>query len=241
MVIKEKFSTNRTVGPSHLNRKGELAIRSLVDFMQDCSIFQLDSEKELDYYFKANNAGMFLSHRQIKLIRLPLHGEELTIKTWVYQCHQSYGCRNTNVYDEKGEICVASSAIGMFVHYDAGTLMRVPQTIIDTIPIFEPYNMEYLPRKISIPKNIKAKEIEPFYVWRFLIDANNHVNNARYISLAQEFIPEDFEIRSIRVEYILPAKQGEMIYPKIIELENGYIVDLQSSEGKHFSVVEFTR
>lgn len=236
----KKFSISKTVGPSHLDSRGQLSIRSLVDFMQDCSIFQLDSEEELARYFKDTNSGMFLSQRQIEILRLPMHGEELTIKTWVYKCNPTYGFRNTNVYDAQGNACVVSSALGVFVDYETGTLIRVPRDIMDTVPIFDAYKMEYLPRKISVPKDIEVREFAPFYVWKFMIDANNHVNNARYISLAQEYLPDDFIFNSIQVEYLVAARQGEYIYPKRIEEGDGYIILLESEEGKRFSILKFT-
>ena len=239
--MTKKYEISFVVGPSHLDASGKLSIRSLIDMMQDCSIFQLDSEPQLAAFFKETNSGMFLSQRQIELKRLPEHGEKVRVVTWVYKCNPMYGFRNTNMYDERGEVCVCSSAIGVFVDYASGGLIRIPQPILDSVPIYEAYPMEYLPRKVTIPKEIEPQVSEPFFVWHFLIDANNHVNNARYVSVAQEYLPEDFCFDRIRVEYLVPAKQGSFMYPKCFEVENGYVVCLDDESGKHYSVVEFTR
>ena len=146
-----KFEIYRDVGPSHLAPDGRLSVRSLVDFMQDCSIFQLDSERTLDAWFKANDAGMFLAHRQIHIVRMPVHGERMRIVTWVYRCNPSYGLRNTNMYDAEGNVCVYSCASGAFVSYATGQMVRVPDEVLRTVPLYEPYPMEYLRDAKGIP------------------------------------------------------------------------------------------
>ena len=37
------------------------------------------------------------------------------------------------------------------------------------------------------------------------IDLNRHMNNARYVETAQEYLPYDFVVRRLRVEYKAPA------------------------------------
>ena len=235
-----KFEIYRDVGPSHLAPDGRLSVRSLVDFMQDCSIFQLDSERTLDAWFKANDAGMFLAHRQIHIVRMPVHGERMRIVTWVYRCNPSYGLRNTNMYDAEGNVCVYSCASGAFVNYATGQMVRVPDEVLRTVPLYEPYPMEYLPRRIAIPRGVEAVEHEPMFVWRFLTDANRHVNNARYISVAQEYLPEGYGFSRIRVEYHIPAKYGERMFPKVYSPDlDSTTVALDNEAGEHYAVVEF--
>ncbi len=237
-----KFEIYRDVGPSHLAPDGRLSVRSLVDFMQDCSVFQLDSERRLDEWFKANNAGMFLAHRQIHIVRMPVHGERMRVVTWVYKCNPMYGLRNTNMYDAEGNVCVYSCASGAFVDYGTGQLVRIPEDVLRTVPLYEPYPMEYMPRRVSVPKGVEAEAGEPMFVWCFLTDANMHVNNARYISVAQEYLPEGFGFSRIRVEYHIPAKYGETMYPKVYRAgEDTVTVALNNADGQHYAVTEFCR
>ena len=94
------FQIERTVGSSHLNTKGELRLSAAVDFMQDCCCFQLDSEKELTRYFEENQVTMFLISRQINLIKPAHYGDNLLIRTSIYQFRPSYGYRNTMIYND---------------------------------------------------------------------------------------------------------------------------------------------
>lgn len=237
--MKKKFELLRTIGPSHLGSDGSITPTALVDLMQDCSLFQLDSEQDLTHYFEANKVGMYLSSRQINIVRLPRHGEKVNIVTWVYTCNPAYGYRNTNVYDATGAICAYSYATGVFVHLHSGQVTRIPQAVLDTVPIYEPYDMVYLPRRVKIP-NTEPKAAQPFYVQRYLLDANKHINNAKYVAVAQEYIPEDFSPKQIRIEYQLPAKSQDLIKPLCYPIDNGFVIDLATKDNKHFAVVEFT-
>ena len=69
----------------------------------------------------------------------------------------------------------------------------MPEEIASTVPMEEKFEgMEYLPRKIRLPK--KSAEsggtdpviMEEMKVCRYHIDKNAHMNNSRYLQLAQE-------------------------------------------------------
>ena len=48
------------------------------------------------------------------------YGDKLTIRTSIYQLRSSYGYRNTLIYNEAGELSVASYAGGAFIDLDKG-------------------------------------------------------------------------------------------------------------------------
>ena len=71
------------------------------------------------------------------------------------------------------------------------------------------------------------------------IDYNNHVNNAQYIRMALECLPEDFEVRGLRVDYRKPVMPGSCITPSIAYGANTAYVVLAVEETV-CCVVEFT-
>ncbi len=234
-----RYELEKIVATSDLGRKGCLKVRSLIDYLQDCSVFQLDTEPELDAFFKSVNGGMFLSQRDIHIIRMPKYGERVKVKTWVYEVNPSYGYRNNNVYDEEGNLCVESSALGVFVKYDTGQLLRVPQEIMNSMPRYERHNMEYRPRKIRIPKDIEPNLIDEYKVREYHIDGNKHVNNAWYVAIAEEYLPRDWEFSYIRVEYLIPAVFGDTFTIERYEFDEKYVIVMRKSDGKVYSIVEF--
>ena len=53
------------------------------------------------------------------------------------------------------------------------------------------------------------------------IDTNHHVNNAQYVEIARELLPEDFQIGQLRAEYKKAAVLGDRIYPRISFTDDG--------------------
>lgn len=203
------------VGTSQIDKDGFLKTSSIFDMMQDCSFFQLDGEIELSEYFNENNISMFLISRQVDIYKLPKYSDKVITRTYVYQCNEAYGYRNTVIYDENDKELVVCYAIGGFVDLNTSNLVRVPKEIIDNVKFDKKIEMNYLPRKIAVD-NKNLKEIDRFKVKKYFIDDNNHVNNARYIDMAIDYTKDYF--KRIRIEYRVPAKLGDTI---IVKRENG--------------------
>lgn len=235
------FEIKRTVGSSHLDTHGNLRLSAAVDFMQDCCCFQLDSEKELTEYFNAHGITMFLISRQIDLVKPAHYGDRLRIRTSIYQFRSSYGYRNTLIYNDKEELIVASYAGGAFIDRNKGASTTMPREVMETVPMDEKFpGMDYLPRKISLPKKPAEKTFPQTPVFHAYIDHNHHVNNARYLDVAQEYLPEGFDTKTCRIEYKTAAKYGDSFVPVRYETAPGiWLVSLQSPEGDIFANIEF--
>lgn len=236
------------VGSSRVGADGRLTIGAAVDYLQDCEWFDIMGERLASAYFEEKGVGMFVVSRQLDLIRLPLFSEKITVRTWAYDCTRLLGFRNTLICDGAGEVCVASYSIGSFVEKEKGRSARVPQAIADSIFKDEKYPMEYRSRKIAVPET--GGEILPAErVRKYHIDNNRHMNNARYLEIAEDCLPEDFFFDQLRVEYKTPAKRGDRITPQLFSLEGAEaegrgltkIVSLCDQEGRTNAVVEFGR
>ena len=65
------------------------------------------------------------------------------------------------------------------------------------------------------------------------------MNNSKYVMTAENYLPEQFEIASVRVEYKKAAVLGDILYPEIITEENHVIVSLTDEAGTPYAVVSF--
>ena len=79
----------------------------------------------------------------------------------------------------------------------------------------------------------------PAKVMRADIDYNKHLNNANYVRMAMELLPEDFEIKGLRVEYRVAAKLGDMLVPTIYKHDGVIIVSLSIGEDVS-AIIEFS-
>ena len=69
------------------------------------------------------------------------------------------------------------------------------------------------------------------------MDTNHHVNNAQYMAIAGEALPENLKIREVRAEYKKAAVLGDVMIPRISREEDGYTVVLCSQEDMIYAVV----
>ena len=197
----------------------------------------IDSQPEVREYFERENMAQLLASRQVEIVRVPAYKEKLTVTTSVYDMKPMFGFRNTFIYDERGNPCYRTWSMGAFVDKSTGKLKRVDDSVAATLKIEPQLPMNYKDRRIAVPAD-EGTVCTPVRVMRADIDYNRHMNNANYIRMAMELIPEGAEIKGLRVEYRVAAKLGNILSPTLHVIGNGYIVTL--AVGKEIcAIVEF--
>ena len=232
------YSLNYQVTTSTCDSEGKLKLYSALQMMQDCSEMWIDSELGVKQYFTEQNMAQLLATRQVEVIRVPDYKEKLTVTTSVYGMKPMFGFRNTFIYDSEGKPCYRTWSMGAFVDKTAGKLKRVDDATIASMALEPQLEMNYKDRRIILPKE-DGTVLDPIRVLRADIDYNKHVNNANYVRMAMELLPEGFMVHGLRVEYRVAAKLGDVLIPTIYEIEGGYIISL--SVGNDVStIIEFT-
>ena len=232
------YSLNYQVTTSTCDSEGKLKLYSALQMMQDCSEMWIDSEPGVKQYFTEQNMAQLLATRQVEVIRVPDYKEKLTVTTSVYGMKPMFGFRNTFIYDSEGKPCYRTWSMGAFVDKTAGKLKRVDDATIASMTLEPQLEMNYKDRRIILPKE-DGTVLDPIRVLRADIDYNKHVNNANYVRMAMELLPEGFMVHGLRVEYRVAAKLGDVLIPTIYEIEGGYIIFL--SVGNDVStIIEFT-
>ncbi len=223
---------------SEVGVDGSMTIESLLDYFQDASIFHSeDVGLGVDYFQRVHQVWL-LSAWQICVNRRPHLCENIVIGTSPYEFKGFVGFRNFWMKTREGEVLAYANSIWSLMDLERGMPAKAEEDFPAIYHLEEKYPMEYAPRKISIPSN--GKEREPFPVKNHHLDTNNHVNNGQYVRMAMDYIPEDFEISQLRVEYKNQAVLEDMIYPVVAVNEEGrlYTVSLNREDGKPYSIVE---
>ncbi len=232
------YTLNYKVTTSTCDSEGRLKLYSALQMMQDCSEMWIDSETEVKAYFARENMAQLLASRQVEVLRVPSFKEELTVTTSVYEMKPMFGFRNTFIYDADGRPCYRTWSMGAFVDKATGKLKRVDDAVANTLLIEPQLEMNYRDRRIILPKG-GGEAFAPIKVMRADIDYNRHVNNANYIRMAMELLPEDFEIKELRVEYRVAAKLGDTLTPTMYRIDDGFIIAL-SIDSEVSAIVEVT-
>jgi acyl-ACP thioesterase len=232
------YSLKYKVTTSTCDSEGRLKLYSALQMMQDCSEMWIDSEPGVKQYFAEQNMAQLLATRQVEIVRTPEYKEELTVTSTVYGMKPMFGFRNTFIYDAESRPCYKTWSMGAFVDRQTGKLKRVDEATIASMTLEPQLEMNYKDRRIMLPK-IGGQLLDPIKVLRADIDYNKHMNNANYVRVAMELLPEDFTVRGLRVEYRVAAKLGDMLIPTVFQTEGGIIVSLSIGDDVS-AIVEFT-
>ncbi len=232
------YSLTYKVTTSCCDSEGRLKLYSALQMMQDCSEMWIDSVPMVKRYFAEQNMAQLLATRQVEVVRVPEYKEELTVTTSVYEVKPMFGFRNTFIYDADGNPCYKTWSMGAFVDKAAGKLKRVDDATIQSMKLDPQLEMNYKDRRIILPKE-GGEVLEPVRVLRVDIDYNRHMNNANYVRVAMELLPEDFEVRGLRVEYRVAAKMGDNLVPTMYKHDDVIIVSLSIDEAVS-AIIEFS-
>lgn len=219
------------------HHKGFLDLTSIINYYQDCSTFQSEDLNIGFDYLQSKNRVWLLNSWQVQL-KKPVHlGDYITIGTWPYDFNGCYGYRNFIMKDKDGTVLNVANSIWVYVDTLTGRPTRVPEDS-GGYKTERPFLMEYADRKIKLPDNMTNHPVFP--VVKSNIDSYNHVNNGQYIKMAEEFLPEDFNVSVFRVEYKKQAVLSDSILPRTARNENLYTVALCDTKEQPYAIIEFT-
>jgi len=234
------YYNNRRVGFSEVGPDFKAKLTSILDYYQDICIAQ---SEELGIGAKAltnRGIGWVLSSWQVVVNRYPELYEEVIVGTAPYDFKGFLGSRNFILKTPDGEILSVANSIWSFIDIEKLTLTRIPEDVMGAYEKADKLEMDYAPRKIKLPEGMSKGE--PIAAMYHNLDSNNHVNNAQYISMAEDVVPAGRRTRQMRAEYRASAHHGDLLIPYIHTTEDGSIttVSLANEEGSPYAIVEFS-
>ena len=244
------YSFDSRIRYSEVDEEQKLRLVSLLDYFQDCSTFQADDLDISMDYLKTMDLAWVLNCWQIDVERYPREGEKVTIATNPYKCQSFLGYRNYAMFDAAGNRIAVANTIWTMLNMVTGKPADIPEKVIKAYEVSEKLDMDYLPRKVKVAAGLVPLVGDPLPVRRSDIDFNRHVNNAQYIRMVIDCLPQDLHdavmpASRLRVEYARPAHLGDVMVPHIYKLpEGGAVVRLQDAsnpDGVGFATVELTR
>lgn len=231
------YQIDARVRYSEVDETHRIKLDSILDYFQDCCTFQSEDVGGGIEFLKEQKRAWLLASWQIVIEEYPKLGEQVRVCTNPYAFKSFYGQRNLMLQDKNGKNLVYANSNWIFVSTETGKPVRIPEEIAKAYELGTPYPMEYAARKIPVPENLEAKE--PFAVHRFCIDSNYHVNNSKYVLMAEEFLPEQFRVTELRVEYRKAAVLGDILYPFVENTEDKIAVVLADKEKNPYAIIEF--
>ena len=179
------------------------------------------------------HATWLLVSWDVKVISRPEYGESVTVKTWVKSFKRIYSDREFEVYSQSGEL--KAVAASRWVHID--TEKNAPARVDDTLAqVYTTEDVTNFPELFS--SSLKEPEGYSFSythtVGEDWIDMNYHMNNTRYLTLAEKALKENNITTSpfdkFSVLYKKEIKENEKVVCLISENEDSVTVTVKSEK-----------
>ena len=225
------------VGYSRVDEEKKLSIAGLIDLFQDCSTFQSEDLGVGFDYCRERGFFWVVNSWQVEIDRLPSLCENISVFTYPVDFRGFVGKRCFGIRAD-GEVIIRCYSIWSLLSTTDYRPVKMNEEMAEKYKTEEPLPMGTITRKISVPEGGDIKPpvtIEPVH-----LDANHHVNNGKYVSIAAAYLPEGMQIRGFRAMYLAQAFLGDKMIPRVCEIpEGGYVVSLETSEGAPYAIMEF--
>ena len=222
---------------SETDSEGKLTLASLINYFQDCSTFHSEDVGLGIAYLRENSQVWVLSSWQIDVERYPDLGENVTVGTQPYDMKGFLGYRNFWMLDKKGSYLAKANTLWSLLDTRTGKPSNIPEGMAEGYGIGGKLDMEYAPRKISIPQG--GSEQDAITVRKYHLDTNHHVNNQQFVNMAMAYLPDGFSVRRLRAEYKRQAFLDDVLIPYVAEESGKVVVSLADPSGAPYVVVEF--
>lgn len=230
------YSYQSRVRYSELNENGQLKIEALLDHFQDCSTFHSEDLGFGVDYLSQKHMVWVMSAWQIVVDRYPILGERITVATAPYDFKSFIGYRNFWMLDEAGERIACANSIWTLLDTVTGHPVKPPQEMLEAYELSPALDMDYEPRKISVPEGFSIGEA--VQIKKHHLDTNHHVNNGQYVRIAIDSLDEECRIRQLRAEYKKQVVLGDTLTPWILKKEKTAVVVLKNQAEDICCIVE---
>ena len=197
-----------------MNKWGEASPLTMATLLQETAS---DHCNAIDYGLfdlYAQNIGWLLLSGYMHITRYPLFKEKITIRTWMSHYTSTRGYRENIIYDSSHNII--GRARGLWVFFD--TKKKRPVRIFEKIlQGWQPHSEVCIDYDIE-DKLLHAEAItcqKNFNIYQYDLDANNHVNNLRFLQWALETVPDHYfdtkQLSTLDARFIREAYYGQTI------------------------------
>lgn len=219
---------------SHRLKLSEL-FRILTDIADTAFAF-----RGMDHQFLMENRMVFLITRfSVQVKRMPVQTERIRVATWEQQIERAQFIRNFCVWDTQGNVLIEVSSGWILVDPVDRSILRPGQ--------FEerfPGSLRPMPEeKSGAPDFVRLRmresdegvlQGEDRKIVYSDIDGNGHVDNARYIDMAMDILPE--RLSSLSPEYVQVAFNREAMLGESLQMfwkeNHGKVTVKGMAEGK---------
>ena len=231
------YSQQIRIRYSEISSTGELSLVGLVDLLQDIATFHSEDIGYGTLKIKSMDLGWFVTNYSIKIHRLPKLSDFVTLNTMPYSFKKIFGLRAYEMRDAEGNLLLTADST--WVLMDGKTLKptQIPQEMESAYIPDDAPDVKYSNSRLKPLPN--AEELDEFRVPATFIDTNGHMNNAYYVDVMSHYLPDDFSVDELIINYKKPALEKDLMKVLRAPIESGgYQIRLEI-DGELSSIAEF--
>lgn len=201
------YSFQSRVKYSEVDKDGFLSLEGMMNYFQDCSaLHSEDLGVGIDYQ-KSNNITWMIITWHVQIFRRPKFSEKITIGTWPYSFKSIKGGRHYVLLDDEGNTLARANSEWVLINTKENKIAKIPNEVRDAYIVEEALDMGEIRKKIVASDMVEL--CDKILVTPFFLDTNGHVNNVKYLSVAEGYIGKEYN--EFRVEY----KSQAFLYDEI--------------------------
>ena len=209
--MEPKYREQFTVRSTECDTCNRIKPAALMSMLQEAAGAHCHGT-DFDWYSLAAR-GMFfaISRQYVRINRLPVHRETVTVETWPGLTTRVAFPRHTVVYDQEGNELVRAVSVWVLVDLKTRAMILPGKGNVGLLG-FE--HGGELPIPGAIPARAYGNQAQRRVVYTEL-DVNSHMNNTRYLDWVMDLLPAQFHrehaLREFTISFINEARLDEQV------------------------------
>jgi len=160
------------------------------------------------------NMSFVLQRFGLKIHRMPVYDEVVTIRTWPAEMARGTFIRNGDMYDKNGTKLMEWSSMWILFDLASRSILK-PQALPMEVPTLTEIGVDVKPEKVKLQQDEMPVCSQHVHTVRYAdVDTNMHMNNSIYGDLVGNavFANENVgEWKEVQINYLGEARLGEEI------------------------------
>ena len=209
---------------------GACRLESLFNFLQEAAANHANALCVGYQQLTENNRCWVLARLKIALTTLPSHGTTIHVVTWPSGFDRLFARRQFRLLEEDGSEFAVASSCWVLLDAERQRPLRAKELVGDMLPPHEDRPV-YFPELDKLERRTVGRPMA-IHVGDSMIDVNFHMNNARYVGMAADWLAEArprVHVRELQVNYLQATRPGAEL--QVVGAVDGPRFDVEIREG----------
>lgn len=233
------YTFESKINYSTVDKNGNLPLYGILNLMQDCTNLQSESIGMGISHMADVQKGWILVSYKIRINEKLGFGDTVRVSTAATSFNSIYGNRKFQIASLEGEKLVEADSLWVLMDMKTRRPIRVTEEEKQGYVLEKDINDLKAERKIKFSDD--RRKVGAFKVLKTYIDNNGHMNNADYLRVSAEFMPENFECRNVDIIYNKEALEGETMTAYMHEERDVVEITFEDAEDNILAKIKLSK